>query len=249
MAGFSKWRQGPTDAAGAFTVIRRVVPTAGGFFCGICRAIHPTWTAASLCVASCWNAQLQAQPTVAIRKGIFTLHRCRFCKREYPDSIDAANCAAQCSEDLIAQSNREANEATQDYAGGDRHPVPPKKFKYTVDATTVSPVTMHGMVKTVLMPFQVRNALYNQKAMKPILNAVMKSASGIAIGKRPLGRSHHDEGDNMAHDSEKKPQASATPVNKDPNKKFFRDGARYVCSVCRTKFFTKLEVEGCWEKH
>jgi hypothetical protein len=249
LAGFKKWRQGPTDAAGAFTVIRRVVPTAGGFFCGICRAVHPTWTAAELCVASCWSAQLQAQPTVAIRKGMFTLHRCRFCKREYPDFVDAANCAAQCSEDLIAQSNREANETTQDIIGLDKLPALPKKFKYTIDATSVSPLAMQQMVRTVLMPFQVRNALHNQQAMTPILNAVMKSASGIAIGKRSLGKSHHDEGVNMAHDSGNKPQTGATPVNKDPNKKFFRDGARYVCSVCRTKFFTKLEVESCWEKH
>jgi hypothetical protein len=32
-------------------------------------------------------------------------------------------------------------------------------------------------------------------------------------------------------------------------KKFFRDGARYVCSICKNKFFTKVEVEKCHDSH
>lgn len=32
-------------------------------------------------------------------------------------------------------------------------------------------------------------------------------------------------------------------------KKFFRDGARYVCTKCKSKFFTKLEVEACFDSH
>jgi transposase-like protein len=32
-------------------------------------------------------------------------------------------------------------------------------------------------------------------------------------------------------------------------KKFIRDGARYVCKKCKKKFFTKIEVEQCHDGH
>lgn len=30
-------------------------------------------------------------------------------------------------------------------------------------------------------------------------------------------------------------------------KKFFRDGARYVCRCCKKKYFTRNEVESCYD--
>ncbi len=33
------------------------------------------------------------------------------------------------------------------------------------------------------------------------------------------------------------------------DKKYFRDGARYVCNKCKAKFFTKDEVEKCHDAH
>lgn len=32
-------------------------------------------------------------------------------------------------------------------------------------------------------------------------------------------------------------------------KKFFRDGAKYVCAKCKQKYFTKIEVEKCFDSH
>ncbi len=32
-------------------------------------------------------------------------------------------------------------------------------------------------------------------------------------------------------------------------KKYFRDGAKYVCKVCKKKYFTKVEVEQCFDSH
>ena len=46
-------------------------------------------------------------------------------------------------------------------------------------------------------------------------------------------------------------QKKAPVAGKDPKKeeKFYRDGARYVCRSCKGTFFTKSEVEGCFDKH
>lgn len=34
-----------------------------------------------------------------------------------------------------------------------------------------------------------------------------------------------------------------------PEKKFKRDGARYICLECKKSFFTKVEVEACFDSH
>ena len=33
------------------------------------------------------------------------------------------------------------------------------------------------------------------------------------------------------------------------SEKYRRDGARYVCTKCKTKFFSKEEVERCFDGH
>jgi hypothetical protein len=235
-----------TDAMGAFTIIKRVVPTAGSFYCGICRALHPTWSAAASCVEVCWETQLHSQPTVTIRKGMFVLHRCRFCKREYPDGNDAAQCAQQCAEVMVSEANQTASKATTAALASASRKM---DLPFTISAKTVSPVVLHEMSKTVLMPFQIRNRLIDQKALKPLFKAVMKHAAAVATGSRALGKLKNAHGGSEMTDVQTKSQNSQHQLKKDPEKKFFRDGAKYVCAVCKAKFFTKIEVEGCWEKH
>lgn len=36
---------------------------------------------------------------------------------------------------------------------------------------------------------------------------------------------------------------------KEKSAKFKRDGAKYVCAKCKAKFFTKDEVEKCFDAH
>jgi transposase-like protein len=33
------------------------------------------------------------------------------------------------------------------------------------------------------------------------------------------------------------------------SEKFSRDGARYVCKKCKQKYFTRVEVEACYDSH
>ena len=42
----------------------------------------------------------------------------------------------------------------------------------------------------------------------------------------------------------------AEELKRKPNQKpFHRDGAKYVCSVCKKKYFTQAEVVKCFESH
>lgn len=52
------------------------------------------------------------------------------------------------------------------------------------------------------------------------------------------------------------PQATPAPAPVEgeakkpkPDKAFFRDGAEYVCTICQEHFFTKLEVQACFDAH
>ncbi|WP_161597616.1 hypothetical protein [Fluviispira multicolorata] len=36
---------------------------------------------------------------------------------------------------------------------------------------------------------------------------------------------------------------------KNPSDKYTRDGAKYVCSRCKKKYFSKDEVEKCFDAH
>jgi hypothetical protein len=41
---------------------------------------------------------------------------------------------------------------------------------------------------------------------------------------------------------------STKPANQ-KNEKFKRDGARYVCVKCKAKYFTREDVEKCFDGH
>ena len=37
--------------------------------------------------------------------------------------------------------------------------------------------------------------------------------------------------------------------NTKKEKKYLRDGAKYVCKKCKQTFFSKVEVEQCYDSH
>ena len=36
---------------------------------------------------------------------------------------------------------------------------------------------------------------------------------------------------------------------REKSEKYKRDGAKYICNKCKNKFFTKAEVEECYDSH
>lgn len=84
-------------------------------------------------------------------------------------------------------------------------------------------------------------------ARKPIVRAVA-AAKPKAPAPRPTVVA--DAGPQMA-DAAPTPEAAPAPKRppRDRTKKFHRDGARYVCQECGERFFTKVEVEACFDKH
>lgn len=287
MGHWTKNHRGAIDSAAAFTLIRRVIATASGFHCGICRSFHESRAGATACLDLCWQQQLNAAPVVAIRKGQFTLYRCRFCKREFPDQDDASECAGQCGtslgvaadeattgtanlRDIRAYGSDQTKHIGHAHGGSelnqeqDSHRMQRRKTgvptsPWVLTNGAIDPLVAKTMTKTVMMPFQVRNAINNQNSTKSIARAMLKLASGIAIGTRKLGHSKSHGGGIVSKDIDTSRQpgklnsqgtsGSNFHGKKNPDKKFFRDGAKYVCAVCKAKFFTKLEVESCWDQH
>jgi hypothetical protein len=57
------------------------------------------------------------------------------------------------------------------------------------------------------------------------------------------------EGLFMGKEEKKDPEKPRDPKSFGGDKKFFRDGAKYVCDICKQKFFTRVEVEKCFDNH
>lgn len=43
--------------------------------------------------------------------------------------------------------------------------------------------------------------------------------------------------------------AAKTKKKKRPAEMFYRDSAKYACTICNERYFTKNEVTACFEKH
>lgn len=239
------------DAAVVYTLIKHVITTATGYHCGICRSRHSAIEDAEVCLDRCWNEQLAASPTVTIKKGQCTLYRCRFCKREFKDPSEAMNCATQCAESSCSVGDHNSRHAITADQIGSRRIASGVRHRWVIKQGALDRLVAQKRTKNVMMPFQVRNALYNQQTMKSLSRAMLKIASDIAVGTRSLNTLKIQDiqgGATMGKPAETNDPAIPR-VKKNPEKKFYRDGAKYVCAVCKNKYFTKLEVESCWKAH
>jgi hypothetical protein len=74
--------------------------------------------------------------------------------------------------------------------------------------------------------------------------------SATVVGSIPVMQAQSPSGEALAEPPPGEPAAEkAAKKPRDNTKKFFRDGARYVCADCQAKYFTKSEVEKCWDSH
>lgn len=104
-------------------------------------------------------------------------------------------------------------------------------------------------VQIPLKKFKVRPRPKKVKMGKPI-----RAKKPDPIPETPAA----PEGDPSQHDAVKPPAAAAgaaeapADAKKDKSKyqkKFHRDGAKYVCEYCSEKYFTKNEATACFDKH
>lgn len=211
-------------------LVRRVVRRGSTFICGLCRVEHPSAPKAQSCLSLCWRIIKRGPPFILLKKlGKFE-YACIFCMRSYETPASAKSCASECSTRLKLVPSPDHKKR--------RRAVPVEEIKSSQEPELASesphpsdydstPTTL----TTGLGEFDLQD-----ETLAP--NTVEQELPDLPVEDDPLAE------EPIAASKTKKAR-----VKRDMTKKFERHGSKYVCEGCNAKFFTKEEVEACFDKH
>lgn len=206
--------------------IRRVVRVSGHFVCGLCRNHYADMRVARGCLEQCWEDVLAMDPVVAKKHHGHQIHRCRFCARDYEARLNAEYCARECKSKMNRKQLAEVKL-------GDIEEQPQTKRKFSrkmllqsvmpLSSGKKKPIKITDPIQEVRVHATVPPMAFERPDRMPVDHTEPVIDQSVSAGNRP-----------------KKPKTADI---------FYRDQAKYVCTVCHAKFFTKLEVTNCWEAH
>lgn len=236
-----------------------------GFLCGVCRRTYAEEGEARTCVTGCVSPYANFTIDTLVR-GMKTRYRCPFCYREYLDSNAANSCLARCKRHIYAVTG------AAPYKDAYEHDLKLVKDEIPEFAVSVSrkdnalglrnnrPTLAEITAKTSSQEAP-QAPKKEKKSVAPLELSYAKQGSQTAPAEAPKPAPKPSAPAAIPAFTEPVPEAAPLPepekVVYDPNvkyresgqKPFIRDNARYVCTVCNQKFFTKSEVEACFESH
>lgn len=211
--------------------VRRVLKLAGYAVCGLCRRRFSHLSEAQLCLMSCWESVLHSYPLIhrvtgyKPTTGIDTsqsVFRCRFCSRDYFKEEAGLACARRCLK-LCHDNFTKA------------HNLPPSQVPEKVRRSFVSDE------QKVKVNYVSR---FNFKRKEPEAEVIEEPEVPIVDSGDP----HSGGGYQLKTlDGPDKPKEER---NKGfYPKPFLRQNAKYRCAYCLKDYFTKMEVEQCFDGH
>ncbi len=205
-------------------LVRRVVRMGSTYICGICRSHHKEAYDANQCLDMCWKEVKSCVPYLPFRRLHSTEFACIYCQRSYSESHLAAQCASDCSA-MMEITDYEGDIVT---AGHDERLESirrPKKVKPALKIADAPPLQV--------IPEKVE-----------VAQAAPIEAPSVPIVTAPPPQ-QATETDPSAEGS----VAKKRKIPRDLTKRFERVGSKYECIICHVKYFTKDEVEACFNGH
>ncbi len=215
--------------------IRRVVRRGMLHICGLCRRQYSDEADAHECVLSCWTELLSLDPVLPRRALAVVNYRCRFCARDYRSRSLAHSCAKLCRRQMI-----DAFDLEEDLflAGEGSDARPRRRVKAGPVAQARVQRTAPKLKRTVEAPAVATEAPVNEDATSAAAAAAAAAtAAAASAAAAPATAAATVEG---GADKGKKYKDGDV---------FTRDGARYICKVCKKKHFTREDVVACFESH
>ncbi len=205
---------------GKIKPVPRVLRQQEKYFCGICRKKWFSKVDAVKCLTKCIPPFLSKQQVISVEQAVRTVYRCSLCRKDMTAKDRALKCLENCKSMVL-------------------------------EGTFGRP---ESVVKEIRAKRAARKAA---KAQQAEMQAAMQEESAAASAPEPAApQPESGPGTNTAPvpdlsaELDEEPDDSAQVFYRRPNQKpFFRDGARYICSACKSKYFTKDEVEACFNKH
>jgi hypothetical protein len=209
--------------------IRRVVRVEGRFVCGLCRNFYDHPIDAHDCLNSCWEETLAMDPVVVKRDHGRLLLRCLFCARDYDNRSAVLRCADECKRQKLRTAMAELKSTGPENLQSNRRPV--RKLRPVI--VPMTPVKKKGKSPKIAL----------EKDQPPEVDSEELVTTADA-NERPI-----EAGDVAGVLAKEEPQNADPTKKKKPSEVFYRDQAKYVCTVCHEKYFTKLEVSNCYDSH
>ncbi len=201
-------------------VVKRVVRRNRIFVCGLCRDEHPKEEEAMGCVESCWEEILALTPVLPRRRGVSMSYRCRFCARDHESQSAAGACAADC------------------------------RAKQTAAFSVARVADLEDHMVATSRSLRVRRAAAPLRLVAAGRGTKMLKDEGRASPEAsPLDPAAGAPSADPGVDLPPQDVAAAEAAKAKPKNVFYRDNAKYACTVCNARFFTRMEVTACYEAH
>lgn len=205
--------------------VARVLKQGSYFVCGICRKPHTRKEEGNACVNKCFTALTSGSLVVHTRQWGRDVFRCKLCTRTYAQVEPCQACANECltrMQGKLPPMPRLLPNGT--YAPQADTPSAPRKPITRAPAPTPAPR---------MAPPKI--------VARPAAPAPVAAPPPVAAAPELEPTPPPPTAEAEAPKAPKKPR--------DRTKKFHREGAKYVCQECSSKYFTKVEVEACFDKH
>jgi hypothetical protein len=226
--------------------IRRVVRRGSIFICGLCRDQYDSEELAFECLNECWQEFLSLSPVIARLKKLRRVYRCRFCARDYSQFQMATSCARDCRVKQKAQHETDLQLV-------DLSALPQRKPRVAKPKAILTMVQPARRIKPKdFEDEQVPSPKAGDGESHKTIEADAVAASGLEV---PGVESAGEAAKKKRSLRGPKTDGEAAPVEEVESRlprsseKFYRDNAKYACSSCNKRFFTRGEVEQCFDSH
>lgn len=202
------------------------------FVCGMCRIAYASQKDAKSCLRDDIERLVALQPVQVIKKGTSCTYRCSICSRDYAHHDSALACARDCKYELDKQ----------------------RILEEKITGIPLKPPNPHKFPKRTTMTVQVQQiakvSLKRQDDDSNRHSNLMPEKTQEALHIEELTGVENELNSTDAQPLEAQPEIKANvPPEENLKEKFYREDAKYVCSTCNEKYFTKVEVIECFDRH
>ncbi len=235
----------------AIPIFRKIFRKRGLFVCGICRSSYDSLSDANNCLNFCWFELQEHYPLIRRRDhktGQYN-YRCQYCARDYKSEYAGLECARLCVEQRNQKHIHEQLISELPLEVKRKHPVRlvqlPKQ-----DAggyVTKSPLSRKA---TDPLPNAEPSVLADDTITQAEPDSIVPAAdaSPEATVATPTAEEVTSNAKDQPADEEKRDDKLRRRKDSFP-KSWIRKDAKYQCCCCLKKYFTKMEVEECFEGH
>jgi hypothetical protein len=200
--------------------VRKVLLADDGFVCGICRSSYESAPEAQRCLKVCTVEMMSNMIVERARHHGKLMYKCGCCRRLYEARETAENCLKDCRSGFVGKNSIDEVEGVE------------KRLRIAKTKPYQSQPKPQKI--KLIPPYRLRKMVSEADIDAEIAAAEARGEGGGAGG------------------ADGTPAAKMEPVLRrkaDLKDKFIRQGAQYQCAYCMQLYYTKVEVQSCFEAH